>query len=96
MLFLILLQTVIGALIVLDIPFLYYPVMILSTGGVLVILSMVYTLIWTISVKKENTLTTWKDGIPLFLAGIITAMIQIGLMDLIRFSLTGTWQGFQL
>lgn len=86
----------VGVLVWLDIPILYYPVAILSTGMVIVILGMVYTLLWSIILNKENTLEKLKDGITFYLLGVICALVQIGLMDLIRLSLTGSWSGFQI
>lgn len=93
---LLLVEAVVGVLVWLDIPFLYYPIAILSTGTVIVILGMVYTLLWSIILNKENSLEKLKDGITFYLLGVICALLQIGLMDLIRMSLTGSWSGFQI
>ncbi|PKN84536.1 MAG: hypothetical protein CVU45_08935, partial [Chloroflexi bacterium HGW-Chloroflexi-7] len=60
---LLLFMIVVGVLIWLDIPMLYYPIAILSTVTVFVILGMVYTLLWSIILNKENTLEKLKDGI---------------------------------
>jgi len=87
---------VVGVLVWLNIPMLYYPIAILSTGTVLVILGMVYSLLWSIILNKENTLEKLKDGITFYLLGVTCAIVQIGLMDLIRLSLTGSWSGFQI
>jgi len=87
---------VVGVLIWLDIPILYYPVAILSTGTVFVILGMVYALLWSIILNKENTLESHKDGITFYLLGIICALLQISLMALIRLNLTGSWSGIQI
>lgn len=89
-------ELILGALVWLDIPILYYPIAILSTGTVIVILGMVYTLLWSIILNKENTLDKLKDGITFYLLGVICALLQIGLMDLIRMSMTGSWSGFQI
>ena len=87
---------IVGVLVWLNIPMLYYPIAILSTGTVLVILGMVYSLLWSIILNKENTLEKLKDGITFYLLGVTCAIVQIGLMDLIRLSLTGSWSGFQI
>jgi uncharacterized membrane protein len=76
------------------IPLLYFPIAILSTGTIFLLLGMVYCLIWIIIFKKENSFERYSDGLSFLLAGLATAIIQIGLLDLLRFSLTGTWQGF--
>lgn len=93
---LVLCEVVAGVLVWLDIPFLYYPIAILSTGTIFLILSMVYTLLWTILLNKENSLAHFNEVLPYFLFGVITAFLQIGIMDLLRYSITGNWQGFQL
>jgi uncharacterized membrane protein len=85
-----------GLMVWLRIPFLYYPIAILSTSAVIILLGMIYSLIWVIIFKKENTFERFSNGLSFLLAGLATAFIQIGLMDLLRYSLTGTWQGFQI
>ena len=52
-------EAVVGLLIWLDIPLLYYPIAILSTGTIFLILGMVYTLLWCIILNKENTLESY-------------------------------------
>ncbi len=88
---LILLCAAAGALIVADIPILYYPVAILSISGIFLVLSMIYTLLWSIILKRENTLHLFKDGLRIFIVGIITAIAQVGAMDLLRYLLSGSW-----
>jgi len=83
-----------GFLVLLRIPFLFYPVAILSTAAIVLLLSMIYSLIWIIIFKKENTFERYSYGLSFILAGLATAIIQIGLLDLLRYNLTGTWQGF--
>jgi uncharacterized membrane protein len=87
-------NSLVGVLVWLRVSFLYYPVAILSTLTIIILLSMIYCLIWIIIFKKENTFETYGEGLRFILAGLATAVIQIGLLDLLRYSLTGTWQGF--
>jgi uncharacterized membrane protein len=87
-------NSLVGALVWLPVSFLYYPVAILSTLTIIILLSMIYCLIWIIIFKKENTFDSYGEGLRFLLAGLTTAVIQIGLLDLLRYSLTGTWQGF--
>lgn len=88
---LIILAAAVGALTLLDIPFLYYPIALLSTGMIFVVLGMIYTLLWCIILKKENTLHHLRDGIRILGAGMITAIFQVGLMDFARLMITKTW-----
>jgi uncharacterized membrane protein len=83
-----------GLMVWLRIPLLYYPIAVLSTSAIVLLLSMIYSLIWIIIFKKENTFERYSDGLSFLLAGLATAILQIGLLDLLRYNLTGTWQGF--
>lgn len=89
-------NALVGLIVWLQPQFLYYPIAILSTAAIFFLLGMVYCLIWIIIFKKENTFEHYGEGLRFLLAGLATAVIQIGLLDLLRLSLTGTWQGFLL
>jgi hypothetical protein len=88
---LLLICAITGGLVVAEIPVLYFPIAILSTGTVLLVLAMIYSLLWCIILKKENSLHLFQDGFRIFSAGLITAITQVGVMDLIRNTLSGTW-----
>lgn len=77
-------------------PIILYPLALVSAAGVLIILTMVYTTIWLMVLRMENR---WNHMIELILpltGGFTLALAQIGLLDLGRYLLTGTWQGFHL
>jgi uncharacterized membrane protein len=77
-------------------PLLIYPLAVLSGLGVLFILTLVYTIIWVLFSKTENRYYHMRDlWVPL-LAGFLTALVQISLIDAGRFYLTGTWAGIPL
>jgi len=57
---------------------------------------MCYALFWVIIFRKENSFNRLKHAWFPLLAGLTTAMLQIGLIDLLRYRFTGTWAGFQL
>lgn len=79
-----------------EIPWLLYPLAVLSALTAPIVLGMCYALIWVMIIKMENRYTSYKQAwIPL-LAGFTTAMVQIGLIDLLRYQITGTWAGFSL
>ncbi|MEJ5202415.1 MAG: hypothetical protein WHV66_09295, partial [Anaerolineales bacterium] len=69
---------------------------LLSSATVLFILTMLYTVIWILLLKKENQYQTLNDLSGLLIAGFTTALLQIALMDLGRYLLTGTWKGFPI
>lgn len=75
---------------------LLYPLALISAGGVLILLTMIYTMLWVIVLRRENRYTHWRE-LSLFLwAGFGFALLQIVLIDLGRFLLTGTWDGFHV
>ncbi len=77
-------------------PILLYPLAFLSALAIFLILTTVYTIVWLMASKRENRFQRWRDlWVPL-LAGFLTALVQIGVLDALRFWLTGTWEGFLL
>ncbi len=79
-----------------DIPAVLFVLAILSALTIPVILGMCYSLFWVIIFRKENSYTRLKQAWVPLLAGFTTAMLQIGLIDLLRYHFTGTWAGFQI
>lgn len=67
-----------------------------STGTIMFMLSMIYTVLLTMLFKKENKFHNLKDITWLAIAGLGCALAQVGVMDFIRYRLTGTWAGFSL
>ncbi len=77
-------------------PLLLYPLALISAGGVLLLLSMIYTMVVLMLFKFENRYVDWKQLIFPFTAGFCVALAQIFLIDLARFAITQTWGGFPL
>jgi hypothetical protein len=75
-------------------PLILYPLILLSTGGLMVLLTLLYTVVWILLTRKENSFQHWGDLRWWIVAGFGTALFQIALIDFIRFSITGTWSGF--
>ncbi len=77
-------------------PLILYPMALISSLGVVVLLTTVYTMLVLILFHREGQFTSgWQLGLPL-LGGLTLAMAQIALLDLARYWLTGTWAGFKL
>jgi uncharacterized membrane protein len=91
---LLLLSAVLVLLILSENPLALYPLAILGSLTVLLVLTLVYTVVWTMLLKQDNRFRTFREMWPLLLAGFTTALLQIALMDGGRFLLTGTWEGF--
>ncbi|NUM43228.1 MAG: DUF2085 domain-containing protein [Anaerolineales bacterium] len=96
--FFILLALGIGAALIVttENPFILYPLTLISSAGVLILLSMIYAMLWLIVLKAENQYThAWQLITPLT-GGFAMGLLQIALLDLGRFLLTGTWEGFHV
>ncbi|MGB8253042.1 MAG: DUF2085 domain-containing protein [Anaerolineaceae bacterium] len=77
-------------------PAILYPLAILSVLGVLVILTLVYSVLLLMLFKQENRYNHFIELTPAILGGLVLTMMQIGLFDLLRFLLTETWNGLPL
>jgi uncharacterized membrane protein len=77
-------------------PIVLYPIAILSVLGVLALLVMVFSMVWILIMRQENEFTSMKQMWMPFLAGTTLAFLMIGVIDLLRFQLTGTWGAFPL
>ncbi len=76
-------------------PLLLYPLALLSAAGVLLLLTMVYTMVLLIAFKAENHFLESRDTIVPVMAGFLLGLSQIAFLDLLRFLLTRTWEGFR-
>jgi len=95
-LFLILIALGMNALILLDYPVILYPLSLISVAGVLVLLTMVYSMVLMMVFKAENRSNQLSQLTYAILAGLTVALIQIGILDFIRYFFTGTWDGFHI
>ena len=84
------------AIVLSDNPLILYPLALLSALGVVLLLSTIYTMIGLLVTRKENRIGSWPGLIFPGLAGLTLAFMQIGLADIVRFWITGTWGGLQL
>lgn len=76
-------------------PLVLYPLALLSALGVLVILTLVYTMVSVMVLRVENqALSTVQLALPVIL-GVGITFVQIGGLDFVRYLLTGTWDGFK-
>lgn len=73
-----------------------YPVAIISAGGVLMLLTSVYGMLWTMVMRQENLYMHLRDAWLPILAGLTITLLQITIVDVFRLWLTHTWGGFPL
>ena len=86
--------TVINLLILTDSPIILYPVAYLSALGTLSLLVIVFTMLWIMIMRQDNTFDNLRQLWLPVLAGFTLAMLMILSIDLLRLQLTGTWSGF--
>ena len=70
------------------------PVGLISAGGVIILLTMVYTVLLLRIYRKENQFTRLSQISWYVAGGFIITITQIALFDMIRFIITGSWSGF--
>jgi uncharacterized membrane protein len=77
-------------------PLVLYPLALVSAAGVLIVLTMVYTLVTVLVMRMENRFQTVSQlALPL-VCGFGIGLLQIAALDFIRFLFTGSWDGFHL
>ncbi len=75
-------------------PLLLYPLALLSAASIFLILSLVYMVVWLMVIKRENRFDSYRELAFPWLAGFLTALLQVIILDAARYMLTGTWAGF--
>jgi uncharacterized membrane protein len=77
-------------------PVILYPLSLISMGGILMLLTMVYSMVWVMLLRLEGRFENMRQYIYPLLAGLAVALMQIMVIDLFRYMLTGTWGEFPL
>lgn len=93
---LILLALGLDILVLLNNPVVLYPLALISAGGVLVLLTLVYSMLVLMVFKVENRYNQLSKLVYALLGGLTIALIQIGFLDIVRYLFTGTWDGFHI
>ncbi len=73
---------------------LLYPLALASAAGVVTMLSLVNTVLVVMLTGQENRYRGWWDALAPLLWGVALAVAEIGTIDLFRYGLTGTLEGF--
>jgi uncharacterized membrane protein len=90
------LAALLTVLVLTDSAWVIYPAAIISTFGVPILLTIIYTMVWAMLLRRDNSYHSYKEILTPLLGGALTAIGQIGVFDLVRYLLTGTWAGFNL
>lgn len=75
-------------------PPLLYPVALLSAAGVLAMLTGVNTVLVAMALGWENRYRRCREAVVPVLFGLALSILIVGGIDLLRYSLTGTLEGF--
>lgn len=73
-----------------------YPLALVSSAGVLILLVMVYSIVLLMVFRQENRFSRWRQLFFPFLGGFLIALLLISALDFVRFWLTKTWGGFPI
>lgn len=90
---LLLLETAVAAVVLIRVDWLYVPTAVFSVLAIPVLITSIYSLLWIVGLKKENQVNCWKELIRFVELGAICMIVQVGLIDLLRYILLGPWQG---
>jgi uncharacterized membrane protein len=77
-------------------PAVLYPLALLSALGVVVLLTMLYTVGVLMLSGRQNSVGDWKGAALPLVVGLTLAILQIGIIDALRFAVFQTWSGFPI
>ena len=83
-------------LILTESPLVLYPIAFISTLGVLALLTIIFSMVWIMIMRQDNTFLRGRDLWLPMLAGFTLTLLMILAIDLFRLQLTGTWGAFPL
>ncbi|MGD1997003.1 MAG: DUF2085 domain-containing protein [Anaerolineae bacterium] len=74
-------------------PPLLYPLALLSAAGVVTLLTAVNAVLVMVVMGWENQYRRWREAVTPLFVGFAVTLIEIGLIDLVRYAATGTLEG---
>jgi uncharacterized membrane protein len=89
-------ELVLVLLVLTENPLVLYPLALISSAGVLILLSMVYAMLWIIIMRKENHFASFTGLTFPLIAGFGLALFQVAVLDLVRYLLIRSWDGFHI
>lgn len=73
-----------------------YPIALIGPLGTLSLLTLIFTMVWMMIMRQDNTFTSLKEIWFPLLAGFTLTLLMILAIDLFRLQLTHTWGAFPL
>jgi uncharacterized membrane protein len=92
--------SLLGSLILIDLailsenPLVLYPLALLSAVGVITLLTLAYSVLVMTFKRCLTDGSSWMHLWPVLTAGFLLALSQVAVIDLLRYWVTGTWDGF--
>jgi len=77
-------------------PVVLYPLALISAAGVLLILTLVYSVFLLILFKRDNRYNRIAEASVALVAGFGAALAQVAALDFVRYLFTHSWDGFHL
>jgi hypothetical protein len=88
--------SILVVLVLMEISWVLYPLALLGAGGIVTLLTMVYSVALVMLFKRDNTYARFSQLVLPLVGGYSLGLLQVGAISLVRFMLTGTWDGFSL
>ncbi len=93
---LIVVLAIIGWLTYSQLPVFFYATNLLMMFGILLTLWVIHTTLSSFILKSTNKARQWRDLAVPGLMGFVMVLLQMGIISLIRYLLTGTWEPIHL
>ncbi|MBI3359948.1 MAG: hypothetical protein HY023_02430, partial [Chloroflexi bacterium] len=87
---------IMSGLVLTENPIVLLPLALLSSAGVLVLLTMIQVTLWLALFRRANLVETWRGAFTPVVFGLTMAVAQVAAIDALRYAFTGTWSGFAL
>jgi hypothetical protein len=68
----------------------FYPLAIATSASVLILVGMINMVFLLSLCRKEGLAATWRDTLNPFAAGVFFAIIELGILSLVRYAVLGT------
>ncbi len=85
---------IVAGLVLSNIPFILYPLALLSAVGVVMLMTLNNSIIFMLLTGTANKATRWREALVPVAAGLTVSLAVILLIDVLRFAVTQTWDGF--
>ena len=93
---LVILAGALDGLMLLEIPWILYPLALLGAFSVIMLLTLVYSMALVMLFKRDNTYDRFNQLLIPLVGFFVLALLQVGGISLVRYWMTGTWNGFSL